>query len=670
MNVADAAARIDAILARHALPLTDAAAQDALWRELAQGPLATPGVVPFERQWALWRAVFEGRPRDAAPPAAYHPTPERVARAHVTALARDVGAADYPELHAWSTANRDAFWQRAIDALGVPFRARPTTTREGSAEDPRWLPGARLNIVDACFQAPRGKTAIVLAREGDAQLRRVTYGELESLVDRVAHGFTKLGLRPGDAVSLYLPMTVECVAAYLGIIRAGGVVVSIADSFAPPEIATRNRLGGAKAILTTAAFVRGGKTIDLYAKAQEASSPRAIVIGDAPKLREGDVRWQDFLGPADAFDGVAAPPDAVTNILFSSGTTGDPKVIPWTHLTPMKAAMDARYHHDIHGEDTVAWPTSIGWMMGPWLVYATLVNRATVALFEGAPNSPDFPRFVKRAGVTMLGVVPALVRAWRTGDLVGDAFADVRAFSSTGEASNAEDYLWLMSTAGYRAPVIEYCGGTEIGGGHLTGTVVQPQAPALFSTPALGIDLVILDEHGKPVRENEMGEIWLIPPSIGLSQRLLNADHHQVYYADAPRGPDGETLRRHGDEVQRLPGGYYQAHGRADDTMNLGGIKVSSLELERVMDKHPRVYQSAAVAWIGPQGGAEQLVVFVVPAPGARPDAAGLRKELQDLIKSELNPLYRIHDVVLLEALPRTASNKIMRRELRKQYQP
>src|SRR5581483_11659064 len=484
------------------------------------------------------------------------------------------------------------------------------------------------------------------------RLRHVTYGELERMTNRVAHGFRALGLAAGDAVALYLPMTVECVAAYLGVIRAGGVVVSIADSFAPPEVATRLRLADAKAILTTAAFSRGGKTFDLYAKAREAAAPRAIVVGGKPE-REGDLAWETFLGPAQPFESLALEPTAPTNVLFSSGTTGDPKAIPWTHLTPLKAAMDARYHQDVHEDDIIAWPTSIGWMMGPWLVYASLANRATMALFEGAPQSPEFPRFVERAGVTVLGVVPALLRAWRASGAVQRELAKIRVFSSTGEASNVEDYLWLSSAAGHRAPIVEYCGGTEIGGGHLTGTVVQPQSPATFSTPALGLDFVVLDHEGKrEVAENEMGEIWLIPPSIGLSQRLLHRDHHKEYYADAPRGPRGELLRRHGDEVERLPGGHWRAHGRADDTMNLVGIKVSSLELERVVDRHPQVYQSAAVAVIPPEGGADQLVVFVVPREGARPEPKALQNELQDLVKRDLNPLYRIHDVVLVDALP------------------
>jgi acetyl-CoA synthetase len=462
------------------------------------------------------------------------------------------------------------------------------------------------------------------------------------------------------------------VAAYLGIIRAGCVVVSIADSFAPPEVRRRLEIANAAAVITVASFSRGGRSIPLYAKVREASAPRTIVIpepsGAAPELRGGDLPWDGFLGDCAVFEAVAADPGVTTNILFSSGTTGDPKAIPWNHLTPLKSAMDGRFHQDIHPGDVVAWPTNIGWMMGPWLIYATLLNRACIALYEGLPSGSGFARFVRRAGVTMLGVVPSLVRTWRESSACdGVDWMGVRTFSSTGEPSNRHDFLWLMSRTGYRAPVIEYCGGTEIGGGYLTGTVVQPASPSTFSTPALGLDLVVLDESGRPVPENAEGEVYLVPPSIGLSQTLLNRDHDAVYHQDCPAGPRGEILRRHGDQVARLPGGYYRAQGRADDTMNLGGIKVSSLELERVVERHPGVFEAAAVA-VQPGGeGAERLVVFAVPA--GTTDRDKLQRELASMLVTELNPLFKIHALVVVDNLPRTASNKLMRRELRRQYQ-
>jgi acetyl-CoA synthetase len=354
-------------------------------------------------------------------------------------------------------------------------------------------------------------------------------------------------------------------------------------------------------------------------------------------------------------------------VLFSSGTTGDPKAIPWPQSAPVKCAADAWLHHDVHPGDVLAWPTSLGWMMGPWLIYAALVNRATIALFRGAPTGREFAEFVQGAGVTMLGLVPSLVRAWRgSGCPEGLDWSRLRCFSSTGECSNPEDMLWLMSRAGYR-PVIEYCGGTEIAGGYITGTVVQPCAPATFTTAAMGLDFVLLDERGEPA---DAGEVFLVPPSVGLSSELLNRDHEEVYYRGTPPGPKGEKLRRHGDEIERLPGGRFRAHGRVDDTMNLGGIKVSSAEIERTLNPIEGVVETAAVAVEPPGGGASRLVVFAVLEPGARPGPEALKRDMQSEIRAKLNPLFRIHDVVVTGSLPRTASNKVMRRSLRAAYRP
>ena len=133
-------------------------------------------------------------------------------------------------------------------------------------------------------------------------------------------------------------------------------------------------------------------------------------------------------------------------------------------------------------------------------------------------------------------------------------------------------------------------------------------------------------------------------------------------------GPNGEILRRHGDQFARLGEGFYKAQGRVDDTMNLGGIKVGSLELEQVLDRHPAVRESAAIG-VQPSGeGAERLVVFVV-AESESNHPERLIRELDDALRGRLNPLFRIHDLVLVKRLPRTASNKLMRRELRKQYE-
>ncbi len=585
----------------------------------------------------------------------WEPDANTIANANATKLMHEAGVDSWKALHAWSATHREDYWRIAARELGFGDHARVLDLEDG-VEQPRWFPEAKWNAAAACFQEA-SKTAIIAGGEDDL-LRRVSYGELRSMANQVSLGLARLGLSEGDAVALYMPMNVECVAAYLGIVQAGLAVVSIPDSFTPPEVATRLRLGQADAVITVATFRRGGKDVPMLPKAQEATDQPCIVIGDG-LLRDQDIAWDDFLVEGD-YTAPSLEPSHVSNILFSSGTTGEPKAIPWTHLTPLKAAADGRYHQDIHPDDVVAWPTNIGWMMGPWLIYATFLNGATMALYEGAPG-PDFVDFANQAGVTVLGVVPAIVRAWRAAGVPPASLHAVRVFSSTGEASNADDYAYLMSLAAQGAPVIEYCGGTEIGGGHITGSVLQAQRPATFTTPALGLDFVVLDD-GHPVQQG-IGELYIVPPSVGLSQRLLNRDHHAEYYAGVPQGPDGQVLRRHGDEIMVLSDGWAAA-GRADDTMNLGGIKVGSVELERVMDGHPDVKETAAVAVRPKDGGADQLVVFAV----SQASSDALKPALQDRIKKQLNPLFRIHDVVVVESLPRTASNKVMRRELRKAY--
>jgi acetyl-CoA synthetase len=469
-----------------------------------------------------------------------------------------------------------------------------------------------------------------------------------------------------------MPMTAESVAIYLGIILAGGVVVGIADSFAPDQIATRLRIAHAKTIFTQDIIRRGDRRLPLYERIVAAQAPSAIVITAedimAVTLRPGDIPWEDFLSDDTTFEAIARTPADHTNILFSSGTTGEPKAIPWNHATPIKGVSDAHLHHDIHPGEVVAWPTNLGWMMGPWLIYAGLVNRATLALYYGAPTDTGFGRFVQDAQVNMLGVIPSLVRAWCASDcMAGLDWSAIKAFSSTGESANPEDMLYLSALAGYK-PVIEYCGGTEIAGGYVTGSLVQPTAPSCFTTPTLGLDFVLLDEAGNTTQE---GEAFLLPPSIGFSSELLNRDHHQVYYAATP--PYLNTiLRRHGDRLERLPGGYYRVQGRMDDTMNLGGIKVGSSEIERLLVTLKEVRETAAIGVSPPDGGPSQLVVYAVlnSEPKSEPKDATpvLLVSMQNTLRQRLNPLFKISDLVITDTLPRTASNKIMRRVLRDQY--
>ena len=387
-------------------------------------------------------------------------------------------------------------------------------------------------------------------------------------------------------------------------------------------------------------------------------------------------------------------------------------------------------HQDIKAGEVVCWPTNIGWMMGPWVLFQ-LLSGATLALFNGISSTADFCRFVEQARVNMLGVVPSLVKSWRALHAPAPASASTGAgsastgagstwafdwsrvsrFSSTGEASDPSTMHWLMSRVQGYAPVVEYCGGTEIGGSFLSSCVLQPNAPSMFSTPVLGSQIFILDDTGFLVTGVGSGEVVLVPPTLGYSTRLLNRDHFECYYAGMELGPGGEVLRRHGDEIEAVcvmtqeeedllrqaseaaspqalaiaargerDWKYYRALGRCDDTMNLGGIKISSVEIERVCNLVDGVHETAAIAVNPAAGGPSLLIVYVVLKPAAAATASAadgadgaaglqaLKLQLQTSIKTKLNPLFHISDVVISTLLPRTASNKIMRRVLRDEY--
>lgn len=668
----------------------------AVWGELCRAALR-PGV-PFAVHRMLYYGCFAGFP--SATPPAWTPDPEEAVLTNVGRVLEARGReflgdkykdpiASFTDFHKFSIENPEAYWKMVFEEMGINFSVEPSCIlRENDAyPGGEWLPGAVLNAAANCLTAKPGRSsddvAIVWRDEGkDSEpLNFVTLEELRKNVCLVANAIDALNLAKGSAIAIDMPMNVNAVVIYLAIVLAGYVVVSIADSFAAPAISMRLKISEAKAIFTQDYILRDDKELPLYSRVVEAKAPMTIVIpvrGSTPikGLRADDLSWEDFLAKvnhakADNYTAVEQPAYAFTNILFSSGTTGEPKAIPWTHLTPLKSAADGWCHMDIRRGDVVAWPTNLGWMMGPWLVYASLLNGASMALYNGSLNSSGFAKFVQDAKVTMLGLVPSIARSWKSTDCTaGFDWSTIRCFSSSGEASSVDDYLWLMGRVCYK-PVIEYCGGTEIGGGFVAGSLLQPQALSAFSTPAMGCNLFILDNNGNPLPQDSVGtgELALDPTFLGASTTLLNADHHEVYFSGMPEW-NGKVLRRHGDEFERTPDGYYRAHGRADDTMNLGGIKVSSIEIERICNRvNDAILETAAIGVPPLGGGPEQLTIAVVfkDQSSQTEDLNQLKLAFNTALK-KLNPLFKVSSVVVVPSLPRTASNKVMRRVLRKEF--
>jgi acetyl-CoA synthetase len=597
----------------------------------------------------------------------WKPSKEIITLSNIYKMMQPLGFECYDDFWKWSVTHKEAFWSKTIEQLNIPFKKNYTSILDTSkgVENALWLKNAELNIVDACFQNEDNAIAVIFQPEGKP-LEKITQKKLLNLVNQIANSLFEIGLKTGDKIAIDMPMTLEAVAIYLAGIKAGMPIVTIADSFTPNEIKVRLNITKPKVIFTQDVLKRAGKNLPLFQKIVEANAPKAIVIKTSEEiisLRNEDVLWNHFLSSNTQFKSVAQKPDDLITVLFSSGTTGEPKAIPWTHTTPIKSASDGYFHQDIQKNEVVCWPTNLGWMMGPWLVFATLINKAAIALYYGAPLGEGFGSFVQNAKVTMLGVIPSFVKNWESTKCMETYnWNEIKCFSSTGEVSNPLEMTYLMQLANNK-PVIEYCGGTEIGGGYIASTIVQENIPSTFSTQTLGGEFVLLNEEQKI---SNKGELFLIPPIIGLSSSLLNSNHFNVYYKNTPTY-NGKLLRRHGDALEQLPNGYYKAQGRVDDAMNLGGIKVSSVQIEAVLNKLDFIKESAAIAVTPKNGGPSLLVVFYVE------NLTNLSSEekifqAKNAIAKQLNPLFKVTDLVKIEQLPRTASNKIMRRKLRDSY--
>ncbi|MCS6894886.1 MAG: AMP-binding protein [Bacteroidia bacterium] len=596
----------------------------------------------------------------------------------------------YAAFHRWSVEHRADFWRYVIfDRLNIPFQHPPETILsfpKGNIEQPKWLDGAAWNVIEVLLRQPPEHTALIYERE-NGESQKWNYGDLITYIKRTAGALYAQGLREGDRIALCLPMRPEAIFLYLGALYAGISVATIPDSLSGEEISARLRIAKPKLLFIQDGLHREGKFIPLYERLQAHPLPPTIVLPGKEaiqtRLRNNASTWMQFISDSQSLSQpYYGPSDKEIGVLFSSGTTAEPKAIPWTQLTAIKALADAYFYHDVHPTDTITWHTNLGWMMGPWLLFAGFGHGATIALYEGPPTSPSYCKFIERQSITILGVVPSLVRRWIETDAWKEAdWSQIRLFSSTGEASNPWHMWRLMAKANYK-PIIEYCGGTEIGGGYITSTLIHPNAPSQFCVPALGIDFILLNEMNQPDTE---GELFLLPPSIGLSQTLLNADHHKVYYQDTPPIQEGWKgasdapisltyegvrmhLRRHGDYMRRLPSGRWSSGGRADDAMNLGGIKVSAAEIERVVAQVPGVGEAAAIAVPPPEGGPERLILYIVQAQGTSREPEEWQTLLSQQIREKLSPLFHLHAVEIVSELPRTASNKVMRRLLRTQY--
>ena len=590
------------------------------------------------------------------------------------------GFASYEDLIARADRDPEWFWPAVMDFHGLtyfkPFEQVLDTSK--GVQWPQWCIGGTTNIAYNCMErtlarGDAGKQAIFWEGE-DGETRVWTYGELAAQAESAAAGLKRLGLKPGDVVGIYMPFLPETIAAFLAVTRIGGIALPMFSGFGPQAVIERLQDAEAKAVITVDVTYRRGQPIAMadiidQVRPEVPSLAHVVVVARHPGREAGNrLWWRDLVADEAACPAEPMPADAPCMIVYTSGTTGKPKGTVHSHCGFMtKVALDFGIILDLTPEDRLLWMSDMGWLTGPILAVAVPLTGASMVLAEGTPDFPDAGRLWRLAAthdVTFLGVAPTMVRNFIQQPpevIAGFDFPRLRITASTGEPWTPEAWTWFLAhVCKGRAPILNYSGGTEIGGGIVAGTMLHRNLPpGAFAGPIPGMGAAVVDETGKPLPRGQVGELALTVPSIGLTRGLWRAPERfiEAYWDKVP------DLWIHGDFASVDADGHWFVHGRSDDTIKIAGKRTGPSEIEALLLGTGKVGEAAVIGVPDPVKGSA-VVCVCVPARGVTgtPDLADAMKKA---VTAGLGASFRPKTVIFVEAIPKTRSMKIMRRVVR-----
>ncbi len=615
----------------------------------------------------------------------WRPSEELRADANLTAFMEAVGVDDYEALLKVSNEEPERFHDALIRFLDYRF-VTPYETVVDESDGPawtRWCVGGTTNVVINCLdkrlEAPQSDKPALVWEGEDGTVVEQTYADLHRETCKLAGGLKSLGLGRGDVVGMYLPNIPEAAATLLAVAKIGGIVLPLFSGFGAEAVAARLAHGHAKAVVTVDGSPRRGKAVGAKSVVDEAAAglpelQHVIVcrhVAAPMDWVEGRDHWWDDLvaeQPADM------PSEAMNGedpfmLIYTSGTTGRPKGVVHTHCGfPIKTGLDLGVCMDFRDTDRMLWMSDMGWLVGPILIYGVLGLGGTVILAEGTPNYPEpdrLWRLIDDHRVSFLGIAPTVVRAAMvngTGQLDGHDLSSLRIFTSTGEPWTTAAWMWLFEHVGKsRIPVLNYSGGTEMGG-IVSSTVIHPLKPCSFAGPVPGTGAAVVDDEGNDVAAGTVGELVMRRPTIGLTRGLWeNRDGYLDTYWNVIPG-----IWVHGDFAYYDGDGFWFITGRSDDTLKIAGKRTGPSEIEELLLSGGRLAAAAAIGAPDPVKGTA-IVCVCVPADGAA-DQDALRQDLVDAIVRGLGAPYRPKDVLFVSELPMTRNMKIIRRVIRAAY--
>ena len=619
----------------------------------------------------------------------YNPSEEMVKNAAVSSMD------GYRALCKEAEDDYEGYWGRRAKELLDWKEPFTQVLDQSNAPFFKWFADGKLNVSYNCLDRNVNnglgdKVALIFEADG-GEVIRITYKDLLARVSKFANALRGMGVKKGDRVIIYLPMSIEGVVAMQACARIGATHSIVFGGFSAQALRDRIEDAGAVAVITSDGQFRGGKALPLKPIADEALSlggcdsvKNVIVVkrtgADVAMVAGRDTWYHDAV----ANQSETCEPEWVEAehplfILYTSGSTGKPKGVQHSsggYL--LQAVLSMKYTFDIKPNDVYWCTADIGWVTGhTYITYGPLACGATEIVFEGVPTYPDAGRFWKMIQdhkVSIFYTAPtairSLIKAADNNPAVHPKQYDLsslRILGSVGEPINPAAWEWYYeNVGGGRCPIVDTFWQTETGAHMITPMPgATPMIPGSCTLPFPGIMAAVVDETGTEVPWGQGGILVVTKPWPSMIRTVWGDPDRfkKTYYPEDFKG----KLYLAGDgAIRDAETGYFTITGRIDDVLNVSGHRMGTMEIESALVAHEKVAEAAVVGRPDDLTG-EAIVAFVV-LKGARPtgeEAAKVVKELQNWVGHEIGPIAKPKDIRFGENLPKTRSGKIMRRLLR-----